>query len=159
MTEDLAIRQTVRAVIRRGPLVLVQVKRRANGQRDLTLPGARLETGETMQACLARECLAEIGIVPQVGDVCHVADVVRTRRVGARRSILAGSSSPCPDLPSSTGAALAPHARTSLKPAPRAAAKVVVSNPDGGKRVRTAVTHRLVLPCEDRWRRLSPYNS
>ncbi|WP_121632170.1 NUDIX domain-containing protein [Tropicibacter alexandrii] len=116
MTEDLAIRQTVRAVIRRGPLVLVQVKRRANGQRDLPLPGGRLETGETMQACLARECLAEIDIVPQVGDICHVADVIRTRRACARRSILAGSRASCPDLSPSSETALAPTRRRHTNP-------------------------------------------
>lgn len=77
MTSPDYIRPTVRAVIRRGGLVLVQVKQGANGQRYLTLPGGRQEFGETMQECLARECREEIGIAPEIGDVLHVADVFR----------------------------------------------------------------------------------
>lgn len=55
MDNDDLIRPTVRAVIRKGDLVLVQVKQAASGQRYLTLPGGRQEVGETMQHCLMRE--------------------------------------------------------------------------------------------------------
>ncbi|MDB6175991.1 NUDIX domain-containing protein [Paracoccus sp. Z330] len=73
------IRPTVRAVIRKGELVLVQVKKGAKGQQYLTLPGGRQEHGETMQECLGRECLEEIGIAPGIGELLHVADVFRQR--------------------------------------------------------------------------------
>ena len=62
------IRPTVRAVIRKGDLVLVQVKQSDTGARYLTLPGGRQETGESMQECLRRECFEEIGTVPEVGE-------------------------------------------------------------------------------------------
>lgn len=77
MIEDLSIRPTVRAVIRKGPLVLVQVKQRPDGQRYMTLPGGRQEPGETMQECVARECLEEIGVAPLLRDILFVADVFR----------------------------------------------------------------------------------
>ena len=77
MFSDEVIRPTVRAVIRKGPLVIVQVKQSVNGVRYLTLPGGRQEFGESMHDCLKRECLEEIGIVPDIGDLLHVADVVR----------------------------------------------------------------------------------
>lgn len=79
MIEDLSIRPTVRAVIRKGPLVLVQVKQRPDGQRDMSLPGGRQEPGETMQECVARECLEDIGVapVPLPRDILFVADVFR----------------------------------------------------------------------------------
>ena len=76
MVSDAFIRPAVRAVIRKGPLVLVQVKKKA-GKRYLTLPGGRQEVGETMQECLLRECFEEIGIKPEIHDVLHVADVWR----------------------------------------------------------------------------------
>ncbi|BBU58247.1 hypothetical protein KU6B_45120 [Mameliella alba] len=87
MDNDDLIRPTVRAVIRKGDLVLVQVKQAASGQRYLTLPGGRQEVGETMQHCLMRECLEEIGVAPEVGDVRHVADVFRKRAGGVRQLI------------------------------------------------------------------------
>ena len=87
MDNDDLIRPTVRAVIRKGNLVLVQVKQAASGQRYLTLPGGRQEVGETMQHCLMRECLEEIGVAPEVGDVRHVADVFRKRAGGVRQLI------------------------------------------------------------------------
>lgn len=79
------IRPTVRAVIRKGDLVLVQVKVATSGQRYLTLPGGRQEIGETMRDCVRRECLEEIGVVPVVGDVRFVADVFRARADGTRQ--------------------------------------------------------------------------
>ncbi|MCV6584243.1 MAG: NUDIX domain-containing protein [Marinibacterium sp.] len=75
----------MRAVIRKDRLVLVQVKQARSGRVYLTLPGGRQEPGETMQACLARECLEEIGVVPVIGDVCHVADVRRVGPKGVRQ--------------------------------------------------------------------------
>ena len=77
MIEDLSIRPTVRAVIRKGPLVRVQVKQRPDGQRCMPLPGGRQEPGETMHGCVARECLEEIGEAPVLRDILFVADVFR----------------------------------------------------------------------------------
>jgi ADP-ribose pyrophosphatase YjhB (NUDIX family) len=77
MIEDLSIRPTVRAVILKGPLVLVQVKPRPDGQRDMSLPCGRQERGETMQECVARECREEIGVAPVPRDILFVADVFR----------------------------------------------------------------------------------
>ncbi|MCA0996634.1 NUDIX domain-containing protein [Alloyangia pacifica] len=77
MLQENDIRSAVRAVIRKGPLVLVQAKRAASGQAYLTLPGGRQEPGESLVECLRRECLEEIGVVPEVGALLHVADVVR----------------------------------------------------------------------------------
>lgn len=77
MIEDLSIRPTVRAVIRKGPLVLVQVKQRPDGQRDMSLPGGQQERGETMQECVARECPEEIGVAPVPRDILFVANVFR----------------------------------------------------------------------------------
>ena len=85
MFEDTPIRPTVRVVIRKGPLVLVQVKSREGGPRYLTLPGGRQEPGESMADCARRECLEEIGGTPELGDVLHVADVFRTREGGLRQ--------------------------------------------------------------------------
>ena len=78
MTPSPSIRPTVRAVIRKGRFVLVQVKAWPTGQRYLTLPGGRQEVGETMADCLRRECLEEIGTPPDPGEILHVADVVRS---------------------------------------------------------------------------------
>lgn len=86
MADDTPIRPAVRAVIRKGPLVLVQVKQRPGGDRYLTLPGGRQEPGETMETCLRRECLEEIGVDPTPGPVLHVADVFRTSD-GAQRHL------------------------------------------------------------------------
>ncbi|SDE18406.1 ADP-ribose pyrophosphatase YjhB, NUDIX family [Salipiger thiooxidans] len=77
MIEDLSIRPTVRAVIRKGPPVRVQVKQRPDGQRDMPLPGGRREPGETMHGCVARECLEEIGVAPVLRDILFVAEVFR----------------------------------------------------------------------------------
>jgi len=77
----------MRAVIRKGDLVLVQLKQAASGRRYLTLPGGRQEFGETMQQCVVRECLEEIGVAPRVGEVLHVADVMRGREGGMRHLI------------------------------------------------------------------------
>ncbi|ARE39734.1 hypothetical protein RGUI_1593 [Rhodovulum sp. P5] len=64
--------------------MLVQVKERPGLGRYLTLPGGRQEFGETMQACLVRECEEEIGIAPAIGGLLHVADVLQTRPDGPR---------------------------------------------------------------------------
>ena len=85
-TKDV-IRPTVRAVIRKGSLVLVQVKQLEAGTRYLTLPGGRQEFGETMDQCLKRECLEEIGIAPRIGPLLHLADVFRQRPDGARHLV------------------------------------------------------------------------
>ena len=81
------IRPTVRAVIRQGDQILVQVKRSETGQRYLTLPGGRQEFGETVEACLLRECAEEIGVTPQIGGLCHLADVVRDGTSGTRHLV------------------------------------------------------------------------
>lgn len=85
MFEDTPIRPTVRVVIRKGPRVLVQVKRREGGPRYLTLPGGRQEPGETIADCARRECVEEIGVSPELGGVLHVADVFRLRDGHARQ--------------------------------------------------------------------------
>ncbi len=87
MNAEDVIRPTVRAVIRKGNLVLVQVKQSPSGKRYLTLPGGRLEYGETVADCVVRECVEEIGVAPVVGDVLHVADVFRTRKDGKRHLV------------------------------------------------------------------------
>lgn len=79
-----SIRPTVRAVIRKGNFVLVLVKAWPSGQRYLTLPGGRQDPGETMTDCLLRECQEEIGALPEVGDILHVADVLRKGRTKTR---------------------------------------------------------------------------
>lgn len=81
------IRPTARAVIRKGALVLVQVKRAPSGRRYLTLPGGRQDRGETAAACVARECIEEIGAVPRVGALLHLADVMRHRPDGPRHLV------------------------------------------------------------------------
>ncbi|MBK1635780.1 NUDIX domain-containing protein [Rhodovulum adriaticum] len=88
MIAPLPIRPTVRAVIRRDGKFLIQVKQRPDGRRYLTLPGGRQEPGETMQACLIRECEEEIGIAPTIGDVLHVADVTRIRPDAEDRQLI-----------------------------------------------------------------------
>ncbi|WP_343504939.1 MULTISPECIES: NUDIX domain-containing protein [Roseobacteraceae] len=77
MIEGLSIRPIVRAVIRKGPLVLVQVKQRPDGQRYMMLPDGRQEPGETMQDCVARECPEETGAARLLRDIFFVADVFR----------------------------------------------------------------------------------
>ncbi|WP_404817641.1 NUDIX domain-containing protein [Salipiger thiooxidans] len=72
MIEDLSIRPTVRAVIRKGPLVLVQVKQRPDGQCCMSLPRGRQERGETM-----RESREELAVAPVPRDILFVADLFR----------------------------------------------------------------------------------
>lgn len=86
MCSELDIRPVARAVIRKGGLVLVQVKERADGRRYLTLPGGRQEAGETARDCLRRECLEEIGAAPEIGELLHAADVFRHRPDVVRHS-------------------------------------------------------------------------
>lgn len=75
----------VRAVIRRGNLVPVQVKQAISGVRFLIRPGGRQEPGETMQKCLMRACLERVMVAPNVGDVLSVGDGFRHRPAGTRQ--------------------------------------------------------------------------
>lgn len=58
------------AIIRKGDTVLLT--RRKQGQRMAgywEFPGGKLEEGETLQACLEREILEELGWKIQVGEI------------------------------------------------------------------------------------------
>ena len=58
------------AILRKGDMVLLT--RRKQGQRMAgywEFPGGKLEEGETLQACLEREILEELGWRIQVGEI------------------------------------------------------------------------------------------
>lgn len=56
-----------------GALLLEHVCMREHAPR-WTLPGGKLEYGETLQQCLAREMLEETGLAVEVGELLYVCD-------------------------------------------------------------------------------------
>ncbi|MBY8974504.1 NUDIX domain-containing protein [Rhodobacteraceae bacterium NNCM2] len=81
------IRPTVRAVIYRESELLVQVKQKEDGAPYLTLPGGKQDPGESMVACVARECAEEVGAEVSVGALLHVAEVFKPKEEGMRHQV------------------------------------------------------------------------
>lgn len=81
------IRPCARAVIWRGDELLVQLKTRPGQARYLTLPGGKQDPGETLQDCVMRECLEEIGAEVSVGPLLHVAEVFKPKTEGTRHQL------------------------------------------------------------------------
>jgi len=82
-----AIRPVVRAVIRRGGSVLVQVKEKPGQAIYLTLPGGKQEPGETAEEALKRECLEEVAAEITVGPLLHVAEVFKRKSGGLQHQL------------------------------------------------------------------------
>jgi 8-oxo-dGTP diphosphatase len=59
--------------VRQGRLLLVQ-RGRAPGRGRWSLPGGRLEPGETLETSVARELQEETGLSARVGALCGVAE-------------------------------------------------------------------------------------
>ncbi len=69
------MRTVTAAIIRKGTRVLLT--RRSPGERHegyWEFPGGKLETGETLEECLEREILEELGVESVVGDVITTSD-------------------------------------------------------------------------------------
>lgn len=65
------------AAILDGEGRLLLVKRRRNPEADhWGLPGGKLDFGETVTACIAREIREELGIAIKVGDLLCVVDQI-----------------------------------------------------------------------------------
>lgn len=70
-----AVRVSVRGVIIRDGQLLVTRNRDAWGDYYL-LPGGGQHPGETMDSALQRECMEEIGVTVQVGDLLYVREYI-----------------------------------------------------------------------------------
>lgn len=81
------IRSTARAVIWQGEKVLVQVKQSADGGIYLTLPGGRLEPGESLADATCREVFEEVGAEVDVLGLRHVAELYKDRPEGLRHQV------------------------------------------------------------------------
>ncbi len=57
-----------------GRVALVEAPAARTEERWLFLPGGGIEPGETMQDCVRRECLEEIGRAAQVGELLCIGD-------------------------------------------------------------------------------------
>ena len=82
-----AVRTTARAVIWQGEKVLVQVKQAPEGGIYLTLPGGRLEPGETLATATVREVFEEVGAEVEVISLLHVAELYKARPEGVRHQV------------------------------------------------------------------------
>lgn len=81
------IRSTARAVIWQGDKVLVQVKQSTDGLIYLTLPGGRLEPGESLDRATCREVFEEVGAEIEVLGLRHVAELYKDRPEGLRHQV------------------------------------------------------------------------
>jgi ADP-ribose pyrophosphatase YjhB (NUDIX family) len=70
-----SIRIAAKAVIVRGGHLLVIVKRDAEGEYFI-LPGGGQEPCEALDAAVRRECLEELGVAVDVGDLLCVRDYI-----------------------------------------------------------------------------------
>lgn len=71
-------RPSVRALIIRDAQLLVTVNRHVTDPY-LLLPGGGQEFGESMAEAAARECLEELGVEVEVGDIAYLRDYIGSR--------------------------------------------------------------------------------
>jgi len=70
----------VGAVLWRGPESILLVRRaRAPRLGEWSLPGGRVEAGETLRAALAREIREETGLAVEIGGLIDVAELIEAR--------------------------------------------------------------------------------
>lgn len=81
------IRACARAVILRQREILVQVKSKPGRGEYLSLPGGKQDPGETLTACVIRECEEEIGATVVVGRLMHMAETFRDKPDGRRHQL------------------------------------------------------------------------
>ena len=81
------IRPCARAVILRRQEILVQVKSKPERGDYLSLPGGKQDPGETLVACVIRECEEEIGATVVVDRLLHVAETFRDKPDGTRHQL------------------------------------------------------------------------
>ena len=69
-------RNSAKAVIVEDGRLLVLTKRNAQGQLFHLLPGGGQERGETLPEAVKRECLEELGVLVEVGELLCVRDYI-----------------------------------------------------------------------------------
>ena len=75
------IRNTVRAVIvRDNRILLLRKEDELRGER-FSLPGGAQEAGETLKQAVNRECQEEINTEVKIGDLLHIADFFKQRKL------------------------------------------------------------------------------
>lgn len=74
-------------MILRDGHVLVQLKKRDGKKPYLTLPGGKQEPGETLKACVRRECAEEIAAEVSVGPLLYVAEIYKTKPEGQQHRV------------------------------------------------------------------------
>ncbi|MFG1347011.1 NUDIX hydrolase [Xanthobacter autotrophicus DSM 431] len=88
VTEAVPVRPTLAAsaAVFRGPLVLL-ARRAANPGAGLwSLPGGRVEPGETLAEAAAREVMEEVGVAAEILGLAAARDIIVRDREGALKA-------------------------------------------------------------------------